>query len=588
MYFCVRFDKILSTKPVLTINPDDLLSNNEKLVEALVGKKLDLVFDALSECIENRFIFVDYIPEKLSRWSRDAVEYFGLPGIHLKDSGHLWANYIAEDEREQYLEMIDALERGETTTLDYIMKVRNAQGIYQTTGCKAQLISDDDGNPLFFVGSIRNYERPDTIDPVTGLYSRNNLMATIKQYLGDKQPFVVSEAGIRNYFDFNSMYGFDEGNKLLKKIADWLQDQKLNGTFFRGDGTKFVYIVKEDEHTTGELHTLFNDFKKFLKTEVVVDGMHAELDVCGGAMHVTDMSLDASSIYNCVQYAMSQAKNENRMELLVYNDEMQAQSRKHLSSLNKIRNSITDGCRGFFLVYQPIVLAEDESVIGMEALIRYRDEKGKIVPPNSFIPWLEKDAAFYELGSFILRTAMNDAKRIIKDHPDFIVNVNLAYPQLQRVDFKTDLHRMVEEEHFDAKNLKLELTERCKLIDVDSLRNDMIYFKSSGMQTALDDFGTGYSAIGLLVSLPVDQIKIDKSFIDNIEEDFPKQCLLEAITNCASKLDINCCVEGIETSEMKEYLRDNFKITSMQGYYYSKPIEIDEFINWMKEYSASR
>ena len=116
----------------------------------------------------------------------------------------------------------------------------------------------------------------------------------------------------------------------------------------------------------------------------------------------------------------------------------------------------------------------------------------------------------------------------------------------------------------------------------------MIFFKSSGMQTALDDFGTGYSALGLLVSLPVDQIKIDKSFIDNIQEDFPKQCLLEAITNCASRLNINCCVEGIETEEIKEYLRENFKITSMQGYYYSKPIEIDDFIEWMKEYRASK
>ena len=573
---------------MITLDSDTMLFNDKGFREAIAGRNLDIVFDALSECIENRFIFVDYIPEKLSRWSRDAVEYFGLPGIRMKDSGHIFANYVAEDERELYLEMIDALERGETTTLDYIMKVRNAQGIYHTTGCKAKLISADDGSPLFFVGSIRNYERPDTIDPVTGLYSRNKLMATIKQYLGEKQPFVVSEAGIRNYFDFNSMYGFDEGNKLLKKIAEWLQSRKLKGTFFRGDGTKFVYVVKEDEHTTGEMHELFDEFKRFLKNDVVVDGMHAELAVCGGAMHVTDMTLDASTIYNSVQYAMSQAKNENRMELLVYNDEMQAKSREHLSSLNKIRNSIVEGCRGFYLVYQPIVLAEDESVIGMEALIRYRDEKGNVVPPNSFIPWLEKDAAFYELGSFILRTAMNDAKRIIRDDHDFIVNVNLAYPQLQRVDFKTDLNRIVEEENFRARNLKLELTERCKLIDVDSLRNDMIFFKSSGMQTALDDFGTGYSALGLLVSLPVDQIKIDKSFIDNIQEDFPKQCLLEAITNCASRLNINCCVEGIETEEIKEYLRKNFKITSMQGYYYSKPIEIDDFIEWMKEYRASK
>ena len=575
-------------KPVLTIDSDSLFKNDSKVLKALSGGNLDVVFDALSECIENRFIFVDYIPEKTSRWSKEAVDYFGLPGTYLKDAGHLWASYIVEDERERYLAQIDALERGESTTLDYILRVRNASGVYQTTGCKARLITDDNGKPLFFVGSIRNYERPDTIDPVTGLYSRTNLIHTVKRYLMDQDPFVVAEVGLRNYFDFNSMYGFDEGNKVLKQVAGWLQGRKAKGTFFRGDGTKFVYVVKEDEHTNGEVHELFDGLKDFLKNDITVDGLHTELDLCGGAMHVTDMSLDASSVYNSVQYAMAQAKAENRMELLVYNEEMQAKSRAHLSSLNKIRNSITNGCTGFYLVYQPIVAADDERLVGMEALIRYRDENGNIVPPNTFIPWLEKDAAFYELGSFIIRTAMNDAKRIIELDPDFIVNVNLAYPQLQRVDFKTDLKKLIEEEGFDTRNLKLELTERCKLLDVDSLRNDMIYFKSSGMQTALDDFGTGYSALGLLISLPVDQIKIDKSFIDDIEKDFPRQCLLEAITNCASRLNINCCVEGIETERMKDYLKKNFKITSFQGYFYSKPIEIDDFIIWMKEYNNKK
>nr|MCR5746958.1 EAL domain-containing protein [Lachnospiraceae bacterium] len=558
-------------KSVLTINSDNLFRDNKAIAKAISEENLDVLFDTLSSCIENRFIFIEFIPEKISRWSKEAVKYFGLPGVRLKNAARIWASFIIEEERENYLKKLDELESGETDTLEYIMRVRNADGNYQTTGCKARLIRNDKSEPLFFVGSIRNYERPDTVDPVTGLFSRTNLIYTIKRYLQEEKPFVVAEVGIRNYFDFNSMYGFDEGNKVLKKVASWLQNSGAHGVFFRGDGTKFIYMVREDKHTKGEIHRLFKGLKNYLKKDIVIDGLHTELDLCGGAMRVTDMSLDASSVYNSVQYAMAQAKDENRMELLVYNDEMQRKSRSHLSTLNKIRNSITNGCNGFYMVYQPIVAAEDEKLVGMEALIRYRDETGKVVPPNSFIPWLEKDAAFYELGSFIIRTAINDAKKIIKYDPDFIVNINLAYPQLQRVDFKTDLKKIIDDEGFDAKNLKLELTERCKLLDVESLRNDMVYFKSSGMQTALDDFGTGYSALGLLISLPVDQIKIDKSFIDDIESDVPRQCLLEAITNCAARLNINCCVEGIETEDKKDYLRDNFKITSFQGYYYSKP-----------------
>ncbi len=573
---------------MFTFGKDMVYHKDKELFETFAQDNLEQIFDVLSECIEGRYMFVEYVPEGISRWSREAVDYFGLPDVHLKDGARIWGEHIIEHERASYLDQLDALERGETKTLDYITRVRNAEGNYNTVGCKARLIEDHEGNPLFFAGSIMNYEKLDTIDPVTGLFSRNNLISSIEDYLKEKKPFVVSSVGIRNFFDFNSSYGFDEGNKVLKMVADWLSEKKKNGVFFRTEGTKFAYIVEESGHTTGELHQLFDELQSLLKNEIYVGGIHAELNICGGAMHVTDMDIDASSVYNCVQYALAQAKTENRMELLVYNEEMQSKSREHLNALNSIRSDVVAGCRGFFLVYQPIVNAQTEEVIGMEALVRYRNNEGKVIPPNDFIPWLEKDMAFYDLGKYILKTAMEDGKRVIKDRPDFIVNVNLAYPQLQRVDFKSDLKRIIDEEGYDTRNLKLELTERCRLLDMDSLRNDMIYFKSSGIHTALDDFGTGYSALGLLVNLPVDQIKIDKSFIDGIDEDVPRQCLLEAITDCASKLGIYCCIEGIETEQMKDYLKDNFKVTSFQGYFYSKPREIDDFIDWMKQYDEKR
>ncbi len=574
--------------PMFTFSNDIFDLDGKSGLKSIPWDNLEELFDVFSECIEDRYLFIEYIPAGISRWSREAVEQFGLPSIHLKDGARVWGEHIIEHERASYLDQIISLEQGESTTLDYITRVRNAEGIYQTVGCRARLIKDYDGRPLFFVGSIMDYEKMDTIDPVTGLFSRNNLITTIEHYIKESKPFVVSSIGIRNFFDFNSSYGFDEGNKLLKKVADWLSEKKKNGVFFRTEGTKFAYIVEESGHTTGELHQLFDDLQNMLKNDIYVGGIHTELNICGGAMHVSDMDIDASSVYNCVQYALSQAKSENRMELLVYNKEMQNKSREHLDSLSMIRGDVVAGCRGFFLTYQPIVNAETEDVIGMEALIRYRDRDGKVVPPNEFIPWLEKDMAFYDLGKFILRRAMEDAKRLVKDYPGFIVNVNLAYPQLQRIDFKRDLKRIIDEEGYDTKNLKLELTERCRLLDMDSLRNDMIFFKSSGIQTALDDFGTGYSALGLLINLPIDQIKIDKSFIDGIEEDVPRQCLLEAITDCASKLGVFCCIEGIETKQMKNYLKENFKVTSFQGYYYSKPLEIDDFINWMTEYEGKR
>ena len=570
--------------PVFTFGKDIVNIENPENVLFMERENLEQLFDVLSECIEGRYIFIENIPAGISRWSREAVEQFGLPSTHLENGARIWGEHIVEHERAAYLNQLLSLESGESTTLDYITRVRNAEGAYQTVGCKARLITDNEGRPLFFVGSIMDYEKLDTIDPVTGLFSRDNLLTTIEHYLKEKKPFVVSSVGIRNFFDFNSSYGFNEGNKVLKKVADWLSEKKRNGVFFRTEGTKFAYIMEESEHTDGELHELFESLKDMLRNDINVDGIHAELDLCGGAMHVTDMDIDASSVYNSVQYALAQAKAENRMELLVYNEEMQSKSRAHLNALNRIRNDAVGGCRGFFLAYQPIVRAEDESLIGMEALIRYRDEEGKIIPPGDFIPWLEKDAVFYDLGKFILRTAMEDAKRIISRKPDFIVNVNLAYPQLQRADFKADLTQIIHDEGYDTRNLKLELTERCRLIDMDSLRNDMIYFKSSGIQMALDDFGTGYSSLSYLKKFPIDTLKVDKSFIDTILDDASTRIITESILNMSHAMGFETVAEGVENERQFNYLACA-GCDVIQGFYLGKPLpaeKVDELLCHLK------
>ena len=140
---------------------------------------------------------------------------------------------------------------------------------------------------------------------------------------------------------------------------------------------------------------------------------------------------------------------------------------------------------------------------------------------------------------------------------------------------------------FEAKNLKLELTERCKIVNIDILKRKMEYFKAQGIKTAIDDFGTGYSALSLLVQLPVDQIKIDKSFIENIENDEVKQKMLTAITSYANSIDKEVCIEGIEKPETESFIKDNFNVTYFQGYLYSKPISVTDLKNWVKLYKIA-
>jgi EAL domain-containing protein (putative c-di-GMP-specific phosphodiesterase class I) len=190
---------------------------------------------------------------------------------------------------------------------------------------------------------------------------------------------------------------------------------------------------------------------------------------------------------------------------------------------------------------------------------------------------LEQDNLFPELGKWILRTAIKDAKVILESYPGFVINVNLSYTQLEKPDFVENVLSILEEESFPPQNLCLEITERCRLLDMALLKDIFTRLRNKGVKVALDDFGTGFSSIGVLRELPVTTVKIDRSFVMNIEQDTSDQKTVRFISELADSFSSSVTAEGIETPEMREFLL-RFKVKSLQGFYYSKPLPVDEFM----------
>ena len=256
-------------------------------------------------------------------------------------------------------------------------------------------------------------------------------------------------------------------------------------------------------------------------------------------------------------------------------NELNNENSQRIEKLHYIRGSIMKNYEGYYLVYQPVVDSRTERLIGAEALIRWKSERYGVVPPDHFIPLLEKDPLFPELGKWILETAMKDAKEIMKTVPDFVVNVNLSYTQLEKGGFVDMVLQTLKKQEYPPDHLCLEITERCRLLDMGILKDMIAALRSYGVKIALDDFGTGFSSIGLVKNLPFDTIKIDRSFVLRIEEDEKEKALVENFVNVASTFGAKVCIEGIETAGMKEILK-KYRVQSFQGYYYAKPLPIDE------------
>ena len=248
-----------------------------------------------------------------------------------------------------------------------------------------------------------------------------------------------------------------------------------------------------------------------------------------------------------------------------------------LEKFNVIRNSIVEGFKGFYLCYQPIMDADSERLSGMEALIRWHDDRYGEVPPNDFIPIIEKDMLFPRLGDWILRTAMLDGRKFLDRYPEFVMNVNLSYAQLEKADFVKTVIAILDETGFPPENLCLEITERCRLLDLEMLRAIIQELRARGVKFALDDFGTGYSSISILKELPVDVVKIDREFVKDIEKDSHSMATVEHISGLAAVYGSHVCAEGIESAAMRDHLRQ-FSVDSLQGFYYSRPVPFDRIL----------
>ncbi len=543
----------------------------------------DELFDIFSSQKEGWYAFyADYTHDKV-HWSQEMVDFLGLPArvMDNDDALSLYVGLIHPDDREQFNKEAKRMFDGETDELNVPYRIKNKDGIYTMVATFSKFKRDGEGKPVFYAGSVINYEKSYQVEPTTGLFTTQQMIELMEKYKEQDKSYFLMLFSVRDFSSVNNNYGYIEGNRVLRSLADIARMYRNGAEVFKLEGTKFAMLKAFDKGDEG-IHTFgvreFDDIRRHLQKGIQVKDKKIFIDIYGGAVYTDDSEITPNTIYTSALFALAKAKENTSLDSLnVFNQSSILEDRKRLLMYNEIRESIRFDCKGFFLVYQPIIGKDSNRLVSMEALLRwYGDEFGEIFP-GTFIEWLEKDTIFYDLGKWIIKTALEDAKDIIEIIPDFIVNINLAYPQLGRDGFEEELKQLVEESGVNPKNIRLELTERCKLLDKKLLRRRLEYIQSLGMQTSLDDFGTGYSAINLLFDVPTNQIKIDRSFIMNIQNEEPKRIMLKAIVDCARVLGAHVCVEGIETGELADYVKENFNITSLQGFYYSRPIQLEEF-----------
>lgn len=536
-------------------------------------KKIDELFRAFEAVAEGAYLYVCDVKNDYSRWSAEAIQCFDLPGEYMLQAGQLWERLLHPDDRASYAESIAALFSGEDSHHDMQYRVMDRQGRYVVCTCRGTILLDENGAPSYFVGAIHNNGLENFVDPLTDLQNQFGLFEHLKVVYGKQMKANIMMLGLGHFSTINEMWGYDFGNLVIHKIVQILKNAFRNeGILYRADGVRFALVT----HTLSidELRERYQLLREAICHTLEIDGYHPNLLVYGCALEIKTFDVSPQAMFSCLSYAYTQSKTQEDGEFQVFKDEIDEKRGNLMVLVNTIRKSIENGCEGFRLYYQPIVAARTHRLTGAEALLRWSSPEYGLVPPNRFIPIIENDPAFVLLGRWILRKAMEDTLPLLEKYPDFELNVNLAYSQLKQDDFVAMVRNNLAVTGFPPKNLCLEITERCRLLNLERLSNIIRELNTEGVRFAIDDFGTGYSSIDILNRLKFEVVKIDKVFVDNIARNERDARFLSAMSALAEIYGSKVCAEGVETEEQCR-IGEGCGIDKIQGYYFSRPIPVE-------------
>lgn len=419
-------------------------------------------------------------------------------------------------------------------------------------------------------------------DFLTGLYNRmkceSDLRKVIKNAVKDGTTGAVMFIDLDNFKHINDGLGHQYGDILLKNISSGLkQIPGVNDNCYRMGGDEFIILISHKVYPN--LHNIIDRIKAEFARPWRLKGTEY---YCTMSMGVVRFPTDGDTVEELIKkadIAMYDAKCAGKNRVAYYDENVISTSFKRLDLEKNMRNATRNAFDEFEVYYQPITDISKPGMpcSGAEALIRWNSRELGVISPTEFIPLAEYLGLINPIGSFILREACMRCKYWNDmGHPDYKVNVNLSVVQLLQNDIVEQIAEVISETGIDPKNLTLEVTESLAINDMNRMKKILADIKKLGVRVALDDFGTGYSSLNHIREMPIDVIKIDRCFIIDIGKDDFSNAFVKMVAELASAIDVNVCVEGVETKEQLDILMGS-KIQLIQGFYFGRPMTAREF-----------
>ncbi len=503
------------------------------------------------------------------------------------------AEKICNEDRQKFLDKMQIIESHQETSYEIEYRIHEGRTWISHTGTNRY---DENGEIIEKFSFFRDIselkekqlelEYMAYFDNETGVYNRNYFVKRLERAVGkipnSYNKVQVLYLDIDNYNIINDSVGFVLGDELIIKFAKMLNEyvtHTLKVGRFNNDEFAIAFYDAENDDSALQLYK--DIIKKLEKPIELSDGSKVYVSVSAGIASYPSGGKTAVDLIRCADIAMYNVKQHGKNGMFVFEENMLKKFMKNVKLEQKLKTAVDT--LGFMLYYQPQYFSEKKELRGVEALIRWQLANGEYISPGEFIPMAEKNGCIVNIGTWVIKHALADYAVWRREYGyEGIISINISAIQLREKNFKDTLLHYVEINNLSPEHIEIEITESVLIEDFESTISILEELRNRGFKVSLDDFGTGYSSLSYLRDIPIDTLKIDKSFVDTILLDDSTSIITDAVITMVKKLGLETIAEGVETEEQFEYLK-NMHCDNIQGFLLGKPMPGEKLIELIME-----
>lgn len=413
-------------------------------------------------------------------------------------------------------------------------------------------------------------------DNMTNLYNRNFFITKLKEFVekASKENVIVSVMllDIDDFHHISDARGIVIGDEIIQNLGLFIHNLTEKNVIASRFDSDIFCIALYDPCGHRSVDTIYRSIKEFLSTPMrLTDLTEVSVSVSVGVAEYPESSDNALQLINCAEIVMLKAKRSGKDTIKFFDTAILNSFLSDVAIENKLKDAIRES--RLFMNYQPQYYASDRGLRGVEALVRWKDEDGSLISPAVFIPLAEKNGTIISIGDFVLEESIKTYMEWKKKFDtDIVLSVNISSIQYNRPDFVPKVLSFINKYGMNPERLELEITESVLIDDFKLITAKMLELRDYGIKVSLDDFGTGFSSLSYLKGLPINTLKIDKTFIDEVSKDDASKVIVETIISMSDKLGFETVAEGVETKDQLEYLA-KVKCNLIQGFYLGKPMD---------------